>query len=129
MFIQNLNTKQQKVFLALANDLIKADGILEQKELDLLAVLKAQMENGIEADGYELAALATIFDSRKAKYSVMLELIGLGHADEDFDPAEQKFVLDVAEVLGFNQQDVDEVEFWVTRQMSLVAEASMMMEG
>jgi hypothetical protein len=109
--------------------LIHADGVLEEQELEFLDVLKGQMVSGIEPVTYKIEDLTKVFDTRVSRYTVMLELIGLGYADQDFDPGEQALVLDVAEVFGMTNDVIEEIEYWVTRQMSLVAEANDMMGG
>ncbi len=123
MFITYLSPSQQNVFLTIAQDLIAADGVLATEEQALLNVFKAQIEVGIEPITYELDELNQIFNTQKSKISMLLELIGLGHADHNFDATEQEFVNSIAQALNITESEVAECELWVSRQINLVAEA------
>ena len=59
----------------------------------------------------------------------MLELIGMGCADESFDAEEAVIVEQLASVLGFSDEDVLDFKAWVRRQMMLVGEAEQLMEA
>ena len=93
MFVQNLNPTQQEILLKLADDLMLSDGVKDQREEDLIRIIKSQCNADISSKKeFELSGLANLFVSKKAKVSLLLELIGLAHADGDYGKEDQTIV-------------------------------------
>jgi len=121
MFLHLLNDDQQKAFLALANQFIQSDNVLADEEHNLLELMYAETGQSFETELPEgdVSALLAAFDTRQARAAVLLELIGVGHADDAFQPEENAFVRRVAESFGVSQGDLDRMEDWVKRQLRL----------
>lgn len=128
MFISNLTTTQQSIFLTLANNLIQSDGILAPQEAVLIASIKSQMPSNITAADYTLDSLANFFPGKKEKASTLLELIGLGHADDDFDASEKDFIKQICTSFKITSDELNEMQSWVVRQLSIVRQANEFME-
>lgn len=121
MFLQNLNFEQQRAFLKLADEIIKADGILSQQEDKLYAELKLQLPSNIEAAN-SLDNLKDIFKSKKAKYSVLTELIGISFIDDDFDQKEKNYIFELGQKLKLKKTEINYLIDWVEKQFSLIKE-------
>lgn len=70
----------------------------------------------------DLETLAAAFDTTQSRSVVLLEIIGVGHADADFSPEENDFVRRLATAFGIPEAKVGAMESWVTRQMALAQE-------
>jgi hypothetical protein len=121
MFLHLLNDTQQRAFLALARQFVEADQNLSDEEHNLLELMWA--ETGLEFDAElppgDVDALAPAFDDRQSRAAVLLELIGVGHADEEFHAEESSFIERLAAAFGTDAAEVKEMESWVTRQLQL----------
>lgn len=70
----------------------------------------------------DLETLAAAFETAQSRSVVLLEIIGVGHADADFSPEESDFVRRLATAFGISDAKVGAMESWVTRQMALAQE-------
>jgi len=125
MFLHILNDRQQKAFLALARQFIEADQNLSAGEQNLLELMYAETGLPFETElpTGNLESLLQEFDSRQARSAVLLELIGVGHADDDFHPEESQFIGKAAAAFGVPDERVAQMESWVQRQLQLALEA------
>ena len=74
--------------------------------------------------------LASLFDDRLTRVAFLLEVVGMGYANQDFDPAESQLARDLANALALGDDDtLEDVKSWVKRQLLLVREAKQLMEG
>ena len=128
MFISKLNLEQQSVLLALAERIAAVDGVSHEKEALLMAVLKAQSQDGVAPATVELSELAGVFDSQSAKSALMLELLGIAFADSDYQKSEKALVNEVANALSIDSGLLSDMESWVSRQLLLTQEANRFME-
>ncbi|ASM54529.1 hypothetical protein PNIG_a2520 [Pseudoalteromonas nigrifaciens] len=126
----SLNNKaQQEVLLKLASDLMISDGVIDQSEKELINFVKSQCTEGVsELENFNLSEIRDVFGSKKAKVSMLLELIGLAHADGYYGKEEKVFINEIASVLNINEANLNELENWVRRQLDLVNDSVMFME-
>ena len=130
MFVQYLNERQQGALLHYAHEMMRVDGEVAGEELALLDVLRDQAQPGVEAEDVPLKDLAGLFDDRLTRVAFLLEVVGMGFANQDFDPAEDKLARDLTDALALDDGDIlADVKSWVKRQLLLVREAKDLMEG
>lgn len=129
MFISNLSTKQQSAFLSLAKQLIASDGNIAPEETALFTTIQQQIPLGVSPSDATLGTLGSVFECKKSKASMLLELLGLAHADQDYHATEKEFMQQVANACGVSENELRDMESWVVRQLSLVSEADQFMEG
>ena len=130
MFVQYLNERQQGALLHYAHEMMRVDGAVAGEELALLDLLRDQAQPGVEAEDVPLKDLAGLFDDRLTRVAFLLEVVGMGYAHQDFDPAEDKLARDLTEALALDDDDIlGDVKSWVKRQLLLVREARDLMEG
>ncbi|WP_147207680.1 TerB family tellurite resistance protein, partial [Pseudoalteromonas nigrifaciens] len=123
------NKAQQEVLLKLASDLMISDGVIDQSEKELINFVKSQCTEGVsELENFNLSEIRDVFGSKKAKVSMLLELIGLAHADGYYGKEEKVFINEIASVLNINEANLNELENWVRRQLDLVNDSVMFME-
>jgi hypothetical protein len=125
MFLHILNEDQQKAFLALAKQFVECDSKLSDEEQNLLELMYAESGLDFEAELPQgnVESLLGAFDSRQAQAAALLELIGVGHADQSFDAEESAIIRQAAKTWGFPEDRVARMESWVEKQLALAQEA------
>ena len=130
MFVQNLNERQQGVLLHYADEVMRADRRIDAAELMAMDMLRNQTEPGVKAEDVPVEALPGLFEDRLSRVSFLLELVGMGYANEDFDPTQSELVNDIAKVFSLHENGVIEaIEKWVQDELALMKEAQQLMEG
>ena len=129
MFVQNLNTSQQEILLSMAKQVISVDGIIDEREMNLFYVLKSQCNQDVkDEESINFEKARELFSTKASKVSLMLELIGVAHADEEYRREEQEFIKKVANSIQISENILCDLENWVKRQIILVKEANLFME-
>ncbi|MDE0361207.1 MAG: hypothetical protein OXI74_08580 [Rhodospirillaceae bacterium] len=127
MLVQNLNDRRRAVLLHYADEVMRADGRIHPAELVVMDVLRNQIEPGVKADHVAIEALPGVFKRRLARVSLMLELVGMGYANEDFDPKQSELLNRIAKVFGFQENGtIDTIEQWGQDQLALMKQAKLM---
>lgn len=130
MFVQNLNDRQQGVLLHYADEVMRIDKKIEAEELVAIDILRSQAEPGVRPEDIPIEQLPGLFEDRLSRVSFLLELVGMGYADEHFDPRESALVGQVAEIFSFHEDGtIDAIHEWVRDQLALVKKAKELMEG
>ena len=129
MFVQYLTERQQSALLHYAYEVIRADSSVDARELNRLDVLRAQTQPGVQAEDVAIEDLPELFDDRMSRLALLFEVIGMGYADEEFDPQESKLINTMAKALAIEEDEVLSIVSWVRRQLLLVKEAHRLMEG
>lgn len=128
MFIGNLNKDQQGVLLAIAQKLINVDGQVSVEEVAILEQIKLQCDNDVEAISYTEELMITLFPDRRSKVSLLLEILGVAYSDTEYCNKEQNFLTSLASNLSINDEELQKLTNWVTRQLNLVQEVAVLME-
>lgn len=121
MFVSTLSEPQKRTFITLAREFAHTDRHLSEVEESLLEALAA--EAGLSAKLPQEEVDLAVFDSRRAKAAVILELIGIGQADSDYGPEENAFVRQLAARFDISDVELLAMENWVLRQIALTREA------
>ena len=109
MFLHLLNTPQKQAFFALATEMISADGIISDEEIDYMdrlaqeAGLHGDQSPG-EGDG---SRDMTVFNSRESKIACALELLILAVVDGKFHIKESAFAIDIIDMLDLDEPTHD----------------------
>lgn len=122
MFIQNLDTKQQSALLYLAKEVIDADGQLHNSEEEILSILASQVDASVSPESVSLDEMATLFDTNTSQVSLLLELIGVAHADGDYHHEENALIQKYADAMNVSKKKLLQIEGWVSKQLSLSLE-------
>ncbi len=129
MFVQNLNTKQQELLLAASYKLIAADGILDDRETQMVNILKSQCEESVQVEkDFQLAEIKNNFSKNKEKASFMLELIAIALADEDYAEEEKQLLKEISKEMEILEPFLEDMVTWVKTQMNLSKQATLFME-
>ena len=129
MFVQYLSERQQAALLHYSYEMMRADNVVEAEERGYLETLRTQSRPGVEAEDVPISELASLFEDRLSRIVLLLELVGMGYADEAFSPHESNLVGEIAAALDIGERDQENVRSWVQRQLLLVEEAHELMAG
>ena len=129
MFVQYLSERQQGALLHYAQQMARADGFVADDEQEQLDVLREQVQPGVEAVEVPLDELAALFDDRMSRVAFLLEVVGMGYANDEFDPAESQLANNLVNALGVGDDVLADIKSWVVRQLSLLKEAQRLMGG
>ena len=129
MFVQYLNERQQGVLLHYAYEMMRADNSVDAREMNRLEVLRAQAQPGVQAEDVAIEELPELFDDRISRIALLFEVIGMGYADEEFDPQESELLNTMTNSLAIDEDEVLNIVSWVKRQLLLIKEAHRLMEG
>ena len=130
MFVQNLNERQQGVLLHYADEVMRVDRSIDASELMAMDMLRVQTEPGVKAEDVPIEQLSGLFEDRLSRVSFLLELVGMGYVNEDFDPRQSALIAQISETFSFHEDGTMEaVETWVRDQLALTKSARELMEG
>jgi hypothetical protein len=131
MFLHILTLDQQTAFLALAKQFIAADEVLSGEEHNQLELAMAEVGWDFDEEVPEMSKedIAKAFDTPSAQRVALLELIGIGLADQEFHPNENAFVCDMAQRWGIAEGTVPKLLSWVERQIALAREGEDLLAG
>ena len=127
MFVQNLNSQQQSVLLFLAKEVASADGSLDELQFGMLEILKAQSNPDVEELSVKQEELASLFLTEREKCSVILELLGIAHANEEYHLNERDLIASYAKALNLSAEKLESLEQWVEKQFALSKEIEVLL--
>ncbi len=112
MFLNSLSSEEKIVFKNLAIAMIKADGIVEESETQILAAYANEMQipmDGLEADGNVDDSIKELAQSStpQAKRIIFLELLALAFSDGNYAPEEKELIKKLAEAFQLDQAFIE----------------------
>lgn len=128
MFISTMSTDQQAALLYVAELIMHADGAAAESESVVYNSILAQCDYGVEKKPTDLEELSSIFSSKPARLGLLLELLGVAHADGEFHQSESQMIGQIAHILNVDQTLLGKLNSWVIRQFDLMKEAKAFME-
>lgn len=128
MFLHYLGEREREAFLCLARDFVEVDGAYTQDEMKMMESFAREMGLGAESipkapDASRRDVLFGTFTSRPARSAVLLELLALAYADQNFCEKERSFLELGAKIFGMEEEELRLMEDWVVRQLALYNEA------
>lgn len=128
MFLNFLDNDEKHAFAELAERMIKADGLVIEREEAALAALKAEMGiAGSEPGDRSVEELAGVFTRWSSKVAALLELLGLAFSDTSFSTDEQSLITKAAREMGLTADELDQLEEWVREHVQLMRRALILM--
>ncbi len=127
MFIQNLSVRQQAVLLYLAHEVANADGFSDEIQLGMTEILRAQMPEVSAEAKVEISELPGLFKTQREKHSLLLELLGVAHANQEYHSNEKDLIGQYADALDVSTEQLAGLEDWVEKQLALSIEAEQLL--
>ena len=129
MFLNSLNPTEKDNFMKLAVAVIKADGIVEESENQILSAYANEMQIPIcnfdeQSNVNNIIKEFAMNSTLQAKRIVFLELLALTFADGSYAAEEKVLVQQLADAFEFDrvfiEQAINLEDAYVTAYMSLV---------
>lgn len=129
MFLRDLSNSRKLAFYALARQFVSIDGRLAKEEQDLLAMFCSEMVIPVDTPlpHSDIEKLAAAFDTHRARVAILLELLSLGHVDGAYDGREKGLTTKLIACFGMTDEQLEQLEDWVERQIDLMNEAAQLM--
>ncbi len=128
MFLNFFSNEEKSAFWNLANEMIAKDGKITEEELDLLDTYKLELGEFEKLSFSQKIVVEDVFKSTQKQKILLLELLGLALADNDFDEAEKKMISDLAEKFRIKNETVDKLISWINKQKDLYNEIKNILE-
>ncbi|MBO6558139.1 MAG: TerB family tellurite resistance protein [Pseudomonadales bacterium] len=129
MFLYELNRAQKEAFICLCHDVVVSDGDLTPDEQQMMDTLRREigLDENFEPHYIPVDGINEIFDTRRSRVAVVINLIRLGYADGAFEVEEQMLVKQVYKLFELTENDFRLIENWVRRLVALEKEALALM--
>ena len=121
MWLSSLSNVQRNALLGLAHNVIVSDGLLDPNEEDMLFELKREMglSDVGELEYLELEGIQNIFENRRSRVIVIVNLLKLSYVDGAFEVEEECLLKEIARTFEISDQDFLLLDNWVRRHTAL----------
>ena len=125
MWLSSFSGDQRLAMLRLAHNVIVSDGLLDPNEEGMLLELKEEM--GLseleELEYLELQGIQDIFQDRRSRVVVVINLIKLSYVDGAFEIEEECLLKEIARAFDISDTEFLLLDNWVRRLSALEQEA------
>ena len=125
MWLSSFSGDQRLAMLRLAHNVIVSDGLLDPNEEGMLLELKEEM--GLseleELEYLELQGIQDIFQDRRSRVVVVINLIKLSYVDGAFEIEEECLLKEIAHAFDISDTEFLLLDNWVRRLSALEKEA------
>ena len=125
MWLSSFSTDQRHAMLGLAHNVIVSDGLLDPNEEGMLLELKQEMglSEVEELDYLELEGIQDVFQDKRSRMVVVINLIQLSYVDGAFEIEEECLLKEIARSFDISDNDFLLLDNWVRRLSALEEEA------
>ena len=130
MWLSSLSNDQRHALLRLAHNVIVSDGLLDPNEEDMLFELKREMalSDVGELEYLELDGIQNVFQDRRSRIIVVINLLKLSYVDGAFEIEEECLLKEIARTFDITDQDFLLLDNWVRRLTALEDEVAALFE-
>lgn len=126
MFLQQLNEEEKVAFLELAYIIAKANGIIDDKEHQMLVAYQKEMELEIDLETHPIRPfqeVVNIFKDKKIKRIVFLESLAVAFADGIYHEEQKEHIHELKQYFSISDDDYESFKTWINKMNSLYYEA------
>lgn len=130
MWLSSLSNDQRHALLRLAHNVIVSDGLLDPNEEDMLFELKREMalSDVGEVEYLELDGIQNVFQDRRSRIIVVVNLLKLSYVDGAFEIEEECLLKEIARTFDITDQDFLLLDNWVRRLTALEDEVTALFD-
>ncbi len=125
MWLSSFSGNQRLVMLRLAHNVIVSDGLLDPNEEGMLLELKQEM--GLseleELEYLELQGIQDVFQDKRSRVVVVINLIKLSYVDGAFEIEEECLLKEISRAFDISDTEFLLLDNWVRRLSALEEEA------
>ena len=131
MFLGKLPEAEKQAFLCLANKVMKADGIIEEREMEVINTLRGEMNapnlvsNLTEEESYKVFSVS----KTPVKKAVYLELLGIAIADGGIVTKENEVLAEFASRLRLSDKFTGNALKWIDHYFSVLQKGISLVSG
>ncbi len=133
MLLSMLEENQRKPFLALAKKCIDSDEIVDMNEAQLFSGMREEMgldQGSLDLnETIEIQEIVPVFNTKKSKVVVILELLKISLSDSDYSFEERDFIRNVSDAMEMSSNELFVMRSWVEKKIKLDAELNSFFEG
>ncbi|MEC8501001.1 MAG: hypothetical protein VXY62_06435 [Pseudomonadota bacterium] len=128
--MSSLSNDQRHALLRLAHNVIVSDGLLDPNEEDMLFELKREMalSDVGEVEYLELDGIQNVFQDRRSRIIVVINLLKLSYVDGAFEIEEECLLKEIARTFDITDQDFLLLDNWVRRLTALEDEVTALFD-
>lgn len=129
MWLSTLSDTQRTALMGLAHNVVVSDGLLDPNEETMLGEFRREMNLSAsqELEYLELEGIEQIFDTRRSRMVVLLNLLRLSYSDGAFEIEEECLLKEISAVFKVADQEFLLLDNWVRRLIGLEEEAQSLM--
>lgn len=124
MFLNELDLDEKRMFLRLADHLVAANGVVEEQEKNLINQYCFEMGLPMnnEIDPLPMSEIICLFQKRSesVKCVTIMELLGLGYIDGEYDEVEQSMMKSYVSDIGVSDEVYEKLRKDVEEYIYLV---------
>ncbi len=129
MFLNSLNSTEKDNFMKLAVAVIKADGVVEESEKQILSAYANEMQIPVcnldkQCDADSIIKEFAVTSTLQTKRIIFLELLALAFADGNYAAEEKALVQQLTDAFEFDRAFIEQAinleDTYVAAYMSLV---------
>ena len=130
MWLSSLSNDQRHALLRLAHNVIVSHGLLDPNEEDMLFELKRDkaLSDVGEVEYLELDGIQNVFQDRRSRIIVVINLLKLSYVDGAFEIEEECLLKEIARTFDITDQDFLLLDNWVRRLTALEDEVNALFE-
>ena len=125
MWLSSFSGDQRLIMLRLAHNVIVSDGLLDPNEEGMLLELKQEMGLGElkELEYLEVQGIQDIFQDKRSRVVVVINLIRLSYVDGAFEIEEECLLKEISRAFDISDTEFLLLDNWVRRLAALEEEA------
>ena len=125
MWLSSFSGDQRLIMLRLAHNVIVSDGLLDPNEEGMLLELKQEMGLGElkELEYLEVQGIQNIFQDKRSRVVVVINLIRLSYVDGAFEIEEECLLKEISRAFDISDTEFLLLDNWVRRLAALEEEA------
>ena len=125
MWLSSFSGDQRLVMLRLAHNVIVSDGLLDPNEEGMLLELKQEMglSELVELEYLELQGIQDVFQDKRSRVVVVINLIKLSYVDGAFEIEEECLLKEISRAFDISDTEFLLLDNWVRRLSALEEEA------
>lgn len=113
MFLQAIDMSDRKLFVKLANMLIRIDGVITEDEKNIINAYK--QETQLEEIFYDVnetveSIVKKISDDKVVRNIIVFELLGIAYSDANYSVEEKDFITKICKQLGIDELQLNNIE-------------------
>jgi hypothetical protein len=132
MFLSKLNDNEKKAFMSLARKLVLTDNQIDEFEQNVIDGFMTEMvlsKSHTDFPAWDNALLTLANSANSIKRAVIVELLSVCYANNDFDVEQVKLLDEIRVALGIPTNFTAKAKAWVQKILDVTSQGFNLVEG